>query len=417
MRYGARHVLWGLSHDKRRRECGRGVRSADGVKVKVTTVDGARHAGWSGLSTCGSVWSCPVCSAKIANARQAELLAAITEWTRRGGRIGFGTVTMRHYAHHELTRLWDGLSGARHAMLSGRAWQAEQRDAGVLMPRVIHSGSRAGDTVLESRIPVVGVVEGTHGVNGWHLHLHMVLFLSAEATSESFDLLGSQLFMRWRDSLGAAGLPLPNFRHGKDFQLVEGDAATRLADYFCKGQYEGSIPDFAAEAVAARRGISLEVTRSDMKDASHGNKTPFGLLRGLVEVTRSGDMGVHTVESIERDTEIWHEWERCSAGRRQISWTPGLREFLGVGALLTDDELAAKDFGNPDEVHGIDSLTHKLIIACRADGQVLTAFERSELDGWRFLSVFSGAADYVISDRLSLAEAAVRCRRRLRAAS
>ena len=422
-RYAARHVLWKLSRVPRRRECGRLPCSADGVALKVTVdAQGGRHAGWAGVSTCGSVWSCPVCSAKIANVRQVELLAAITEWTRRGGRIGFGTVTMRHYREHAIKALWDGLSAARQAMVTGRAWQAEQIEHGRVMQRTIKRGKRAGQVVNDFRVPIVGVVEATHGVNGWHLHVHMVLFLGPDETAASFDLLGAQMFARWRDSLGRSGLPLPIFNvsgRGKDFQLVEGDAAAALADYFTKGIYEGAAPGFALDGAAAAkaqlRGVSLEATRADMKDGSRGNRTPFGVLRGLVLVATTGDLGGRTPEDVAADEELWHDWERGSADRRQMTWTPGLREWLGrcMPDEMTDEEAAAACDGVADEVVKVDGATHKLIIACRADGLLLTAFERGQVQGWEMMRIFAGGADRMATGD-TFADVARSCRSRLR---
>jgi hypothetical protein len=420
-RYGARHVLWELSHDQRRRECGRLPCSADGVKIKVSVqADGSRHAGWCGVSTCGSVWACPVCSAKIANKRQEELLAAINEWTRRGGRIVFATLTMRHYKKDSLTRLWDALAGARTRMMSGRAWQVEQATWGQVMPRIVKTGKRAGELVSEYRIPTVGVVEVTHGVNGWHVHLHMVMFMGPVVDSDGVALLGAQMFNRWRDSLGASGFALPSYRRGKDFKLIEVGHAAALADYFAKGVYDGEAPAFAVAAAeklkTTKRGVSLEVTRGDMKDSAHGNRTPFGILRGLVDVATSGDLGGRTAESVEDDENIWHDWERGSSGRRQMTWSPGLREYLGraLPDELTDEEAASLVEGTADEMVPIDGAVHRLIVATRWDGLLLNAFERSAFEGWSALAVFTGAADRMTCDGQSFREALAVVRVRLR---
>ena len=46
--------------------------------------------------TCGSVWTCPVCSLKIAAKRAEELAAAIDTWKDRDGYLCMVTATIQH---------------------------------------------------------------------------------------------------------------------------------------------------------------------------------------------------------------------------------------------------------------------------------------------------------------------------------
>lgn len=384
-RFAARHVLWKISRVPRRRECGATVRASEGVSVKVTTAaDGSRHAGFSGLSSCGSVWACPVCSATIANTRQQEIEAALTEWTRRGGRVVLGTVTMRHYQRHELGALWDALSGARHLMLSGRAWTGEQSDYGTPMARTVKTGRRAGTVVIADRVPVISVVEVTHGVNGWHVHCHLLLLVAGTMGPAAVQEMGAGLFGRWSDALVAAGLPAPSWEHGHDWRLLVGDAGKALGEYFTKSVYS------SGDAV---RSASMEVARGDFKDASHGNRTPFGVLRGLVAAVTTGDLGPRlTPASVERDENLWHDWESGSAGRRQIAWSSGLREWLAVLPVeeLTDQELVDVDVAG-DETHPVTGLAWAAVRRSRAGAILLEAFETSEDIGCRSLARFEAA--------------------------
>ena len=41
-------------------------------------------AHYAGLTTCGSIWACPVCSAKIRNTRALEISAATAAWDFAG---------------------------------------------------------------------------------------------------------------------------------------------------------------------------------------------------------------------------------------------------------------------------------------------------------------------------------------------
>lgn len=326
-RLRARATLWQLSKVRRLRGCGRSVRSSDGVSIRASGAGADRSAGFSGLATCGSVWSCPECSAKIARERQSEIHDALAEWHARGGRVAMVTLTMRHHRRHGLRELWDGLSKAWHRTTSGRAWKDEQRQHGTPMPRTIRSGARAGQVVVEDRIPTVRLVEVTRGKNGWHVHVHALLLLDGETSREDVTYLGDQMFTRWRDALGAAGLPRPTHEHGVDARRLDGDAAAATAaDYFTKTNY----------------AAALEAARSDLKRARGGNITPFGMLALLTtgEVHDSVD-----VDALGDVTKLWHEWEDVSRARRQIAWTPGLREHLGLRAERDDETIAEDDAG------------------------------------------------------------------------
>ena len=51
---------------------------------------------YSGLQTCGSVWTCPVCSAKIAERRRVELLHAMDTHKAADGFVSLLTLTTPH---------------------------------------------------------------------------------------------------------------------------------------------------------------------------------------------------------------------------------------------------------------------------------------------------------------------------------
>jgi hypothetical protein len=268
-------------------------------------------------------------------------------------------------------------------MLSGRAWQAEQRVFGTMMPRTIKAGSRKGTVVEAVRVPVITVVEVTHGVNGWHVHLHMLLLVSGDVDAAAVSAMGSGLFGRWAGALEARGLPRPNLRHGKDFRLLEGDPSKALGEYFTKSVYS------QGEESVMRAG-SMEVARGDFKDGRHGNRTPFGILRGLVDSVLAGDLGARSVASIEADEQLWHDWEAGSARRHQIEWSGGLREFLAVAPELSDEEIVDTDLAG-DESHKVTDLAWSAVRRARAGARLLDAFEAGEYEGWVCLARFEVA--------------------------
>jgi hypothetical protein len=328
-RHSARRILWAESKIKRVRDCGHhGVLPGGSVAVKVTGTGVDRRSGFSGLATCGSTWSCPVCSHKISSTRADDVATAIEKWlaTHPENRVALLTLTNRHSAGQSLKSLWDVVSYAWDKVKSGRGWLADQDLYGSWMPRVIVSGPRRGELVSAQTIPFVRVVEVTHGKSGWHVHIHAVLVLGPTMVREAVSAvdvqsLGYSMFRRWRDALVRKGFKSPSQRRGVDIKLLSGDAASALGEYFAKATYPVS------------QSAGMEVTMGAHKGSKNGNRVPFGI---LADVVRLGDAS---------DLDLWHEWEAASKGRRQLTWSTGLRDFLALGEELTDEQIAEDDLG------------------------------------------------------------------------
>lgn len=376
-RYAARHTLWSESlPGSRLRNCGRAPRSNGvGVQIKVTTGDGgARHAGFGNLQHCGMAWTCAVCSAVINSNRQNDISAALSAWYGGGGPEQFGrvallTTTMRHNKGHSLVALWDALSGAWNLVASGRGWGDDQLVHGERYVKMVvkSSGPRPRPLVpkLCGRIPVIRVVEVTYGEKGWHVHIHALLLLPMTATDDSVRRLGSRIWGRWLGGLEDRGLDCDR-AHGVDIRLIKGDPSAALGEYFTKATYSASF----------------EVARSDMKHANMGNRTPFGVLADIVS---NGDAD---------DLDTWHEFERGSKGRRQITWSHGLRQRLlpdQPAIELTDQELVDQDLDG-EAVVELNADLWAVIVARRADWRLLAAFELSDADGYALLWQLADAA-------------------------
>ncbi|GAA1106807.1 protein rep [Pseudonocardia alni] len=286
----------------RLRHCGRTTVSGTGGPVlRVTeTAEGVRRAGVAGLQSCGSPWACPVCSRKIAAQRTAELRDVLAAVAAGGGSVHMLTFTMRHRRGQALRDLWTALSKAWRAVTSGRAVERERARYGLL--------------------GMVRVIEATHGEHGWHLHVHALVAFDGPVSRELAAILGADMFRRWERALQRAGLaaPLEN-RGGLDVRPV--DLGT------------GSI-----DAVAEYLGkITVEITGGTMKEGRGGNRSPFAVLRDVLAT------------GLADDAELWLQWEQASRGRRQVAWSQGLREWAGLRAERTDEEVAAEETGTADD--------------------------------------------------------------------
>lgn len=318
-RHAARAMLGDASSLSRVRLCGKRSTGPAGVTVVATGSGEGRRSGFSGLQSCGSVWACPCCSAKVLAKRQDEITRALAGWTASGGRVVMLTLTMRHHDGQALGGLWDALSYAWGAVTSGRAWEDTQRTYGAPVERIVTRGKRVGQTVVERRVGWVRVVETTHGENGWHVHVHAALMVPGDTTERQADDLGCALFQPWRDALMRRGLAAPLARQGGLHAKLWDGASAVMGEYFTKNSYTSDA------SVAA-----LELARGDLKTARAGHRTPFRIL---------GDVAAFGVVD---DLMLWHDWERASKRRAQMTWSFGLRaQLLPAEQEQTDEQIAA----------------------------------------------------------------------------
>lgn len=285
----------------RLKKCGSTPVQNGGVVVRATATNDGVRAGYSGLSTCGSVWTCPVCAAKI-SARRAEELKQVLKVTQaRGYSVAMVTLTVRHHVGHTLKEVWDAVASGWKSVTTGSGWIADQRNYDLK--------------------GWVKAVEVTHGKNGWHVHLHTLLAFKGDAVDAVN--LGGRLFRRWQKGLEKEGFTA-EIEHGLDVGFAQGteEGAGRLSTYLAK------IGDLLAQ----------EAALGQFKEARNGNRTPFQIALSFLE---TGDLA---------DLQLWHEWEKYSHGRRQISWSKSLREWAQLTEEeLSDEEIAAQEMGSEDD--------------------------------------------------------------------
>jgi hypothetical protein len=279
--------------------CGR-KRIAGFVSVKA----GGGTSSLGGLSTCGSVWVCPVCSPKIAATRSAEVMNTIRAWQNRQGSVVLVTLTLSHGRHHSLAETWDALGKGWASVRNGKPWKADVAEFG------IEGYCR--------------VVEVTHSQrNGWHPHAHVLLFVTGTPTDADCERLRERIYGRWSRRLVKEGFKTLDFdRHGKAVGVDVRRADAHTVEYL--GEY---LAKFGYNPKGDATGLALEVSRGDLKTGRKGSRTPWE----LAELARSGDR---------RALALWQEWERTSLGRRQYAWAHGFRESLDLDAVLTDQEAA-----------------------------------------------------------------------------
>lgn len=359
-------------------DCGKKPRADVGVRFS----DG--HAGFAGLITCGSVWVCMVCSAKIAAHRAAELTELLLFCRNNLHTLAMATFTVGHRKGNSLKDIWDRISKGWNSVVSGDGWkseseeafalrlekwqlQGEAHDRGDLSPggRVIRAPRgwdtntppkrRIGDKERYGVLGWVRATEVTEGRNGWHVHIHAILVLDGNQESESrAKALHESMFKRWK-----TGIKAPRDRHGNkknpkavDFRAVRDatdikvnkGAQMALKDYIAKGV--GISDEELTELFEVKaRGLAKEATLGAFK---MGKKRPDGTAAGrspftLVERAHKGSLQSHR---------LWEEWVQGSFGRRQMAWSLELKEMIGL-IEIEDSEVAAKEVGTEDDTVAI----------------------------------------------------------------
>lgn len=404
IRWGARAMLWHASSLKSVRCCGRMLHNdaigdpndGQGVGIRRRMVDGRMVASYQNLMTCGSVWACPRCSAVIAHTRAEEIGAAVRECCRRGGRVYMLTLTMRHTRRDALAELWDALSVAWRSTFGGRAWTGQRARSTVRRGRSVVLAPVMGDAERFGVAGLVRVVEATYGRpgdggNGWHLHVHALVFsmngLAAGLVSDFETILdidvdrswlgrnvfASRIYQRWSAGLVKADCRMPG-SVAVDVREIGDDGAEYVGRYLSKATYD----------VARRIGLEVGAGSSTKDPRVERNKTPFELLAELADSVDARGFGIRTprrwsvVSAGEGDWAVidgntgevlnvtppgdwraWHEWERASKGRRQITWSRrrgdpeteredlwnAVLDARGLTSESSDEEVAASDVG------------------------------------------------------------------------
>ena len=305
-RYGRRAGVWQFGSIERCRKCGKVARIAGGV-VEVRVTDG--HAGFGGLVSCGSVWVCAVCASKVMQRRALEIGCAVAAAHSRGLGVVFETLTLRHFAHQRLVPLWDCVGHSWNRVTAGKGWTSDVAEFGI--------------------VGFVKTVETTVGRNGWHPHVHALIF-GHELDASNVDELGERTWRRWASGAKSRGLDAPQ-PQASDWQFVGGDlSGTKLGKYLA-----GITID--KEATAGALGMELTQTQSKVARFRHSTITQWELLDSAID----GEVDA---------LRLWGEFERGSKGRRQISWSKDLRALLGLDVVeKSDEDIAAEELGSRDD--------------------------------------------------------------------
>lgn len=294
-------------------------RESETVSV-FRNVDGS-GASLAGLNVCGEIWTCPVCAAKIAEERRKDLNAGMVAHVANGGAAYLLTLTFPHEADHNLFVMLERFTKARQRLQNSRTWKRVMEEAG--------------------RIGAVASLEFTVSQeNGWHPHLHLLVFADkgglgeGDPVNEQGDLDSPairELQKQWVNTLLKTG-------------LGDGSKITHMMQHALNVRGGEKAAEYIAKFGRDEKwGMTKEITGSYAKAGAVGQRdgqmhfTPFQLLVWAGQ----GD-GWAAAK--------FTEYAKAVAGKRALTWSPGLKKaLLGTEDERTDEEIAADDAMRPEQ--------------------------------------------------------------------
>ncbi len=323
LRRASGQILNPLRVEKSWRVCFCGQR-AIGSLVSLHKSGSQGHFG--SVETCGSIWTCPVCAAKITEKRREQIDHVLTQHFAVGGTAYMATLTVPHDEFQTCHELRSAVSDAWRGVKTGKAW-------GTIKEQVAWLGD-------------IRALEITHGGSGWHPHLHVLVLFKPEATGTAAKAFGGWLYDAWARSVKRQGLGdcSPNA-----FKWDVVDGIRGAADYVGKW------------------GAALELTKAHTKKG-RGGRTPWQILSDFAD---NGEF---------KDAELFREYAAASKGSNQLTWSRDIRRVYALPNDVSDEELAVEPSAPETQVANMDGTIFKAVVARKATAQVLSALERGGIE-------------------------------------
>ena len=292
-----------------------------------------------GLQHCASVWSCPVCAAKISERRRQSLQSAIERWSVVPAHaVVLLTLTVPHTFDMQLKPLLQSL------LLSWRGVTQSKRFS-----------------VLRGMFGLSAYVRGlevTWSNNaGWHPHIHVLMFFDRPfdrpyfARDEYYDL--------WSRHVVGNGLALPSIDRGIRFD---------------SGRLAGS---YLTTHGLGHWGLSSEITKSHIK-RSRFSFSPWDFLRFIRDNPKSSDSRFAAT--------LFSEYATSFFGARQLHYSSGAKSTLGID-VSSDREIEFARVDTSCHIADIDYLSYRRAYLTGFVPRLLQIAEQSPGDLSYFLSL------------------------------
>jgi len=249
---------------------------------QVQVKRGSEGACFGGIATCKSVWLCPVCNLRI-SAERGDLIRQTAD---KDFYMAMLTLTLQHDKGDPLDDVLGALKSAARELKRSGMWGRLKKDFNIV----------AYPTACEI----------TYGQNGWHPHMHMILFFDGVP---DLDVLFQILIDRWAHVVKKVGR-YASADHGLDLSKTD---AEQGADYITK----------------FRSNLAYEMT---------GNYNKGKTFWELVQQGR-------------RDLVL--EYADATFGLKSLTWSHHAKEILGIEEKEIEDQELEVLANIPDDVWNV----------------------------------------------------------------
>ena len=250
-----------------------------------------------GLVQCGSVWTCPVCAAKINERKAKELRDGFNSALSQNLTVSLVTFTAPHTASDTIQSLKDKMSSAMSSFWQGGASQRFKAKYGIK--------------------GFVRSFEVRYGEKGWHPHFHLVVF-------SEFDIkiAEQEVLKRWQSACVKSGLSKPN-EYGIDIR-----DGSQAGEYITKyGSDDDIMTTKSGDTITW--DMSDEMTKGNTKTGK--SLSPFQLLEAYENATTE-------IEKC-KYYGLFLSFARAFKGVSQLKWSRGLRELFELSHEISDEQI------------------------------------------------------------------------------
>jgi len=287
----------------------------------------------TGVATCGSVWTCPTCAAKIQERRRVEIAHGMEYFyyrTINPKQAAMITFTFSHSFGDDLADMLERQKLAFAGLRSGAVWKRFKEVFGF-------------EGLIKS-------LEVTYGSNGYHPHTHELWFIDKELNRDVIeDYLIAKFRAKkdheYRDFLLSISseevfkyLLIDRWEHYCKKHDLIGDNLLHFRNRSIDVKFNARNSDYLAKQDdSSHWGVDREMAKSSSKLGKSKGLHPFCFLTKFDETGNT------------KWSKLWLEYSKCFAGKSQIFWSQRLKDKVGIDDLK-DEEIAAR---NEDDVYTV----------------------------------------------------------------
>lgn len=270
--------------------------------TQVLKSEQKKKAFFGGLMQCASVWTCPICAAKINERKASEMRLAFNQAPALDLKAHLITFTAPHTAGDKIADLNEKIREALSAF-----WRERQ----------VAKWKKNREVVGNIRS-----LEVRYGSNGWHPHFHLIVF-SKQSVMDDTELL----LEKWKRVCVRVGLSEPN-QYGLDIQ-----DGSKAGEYICKFGSDGEILE-RENGDKVSWDAADEMTKGNTKKGKNGSLSPWDILRGFIESDSEAERN--------KFSGLFLHYARAFKGVSQLRWSRGLRKYFELEAEKSDEEIIAE---------------------------------------------------------------------------